>query len=484
MTDTTAQTILLTGATGYVGGRLLKILEQKGCRVRCLARTPAYLEQRVDPATEIVQGDVLDRQSLERACRGIDTAFYLIHSMGSSSDFEEQDRIAAGNFAGAAKQGGVKRIIYLGGLADESQPLSPHMRSRHEVGRLLRESGAPVLELRASIVIGSGSLSFEMIRSLTEKIPVMTVPKWVRVMAQPIGIDDLLAYLEESIRVPLASSTIVEIGGADRLSYCDLMKEYADQRGYKRLMIPVPVLTPYLSSLWLGLVTPLYARIGKKLIDSIKHPSIITHPTADTIFSVRPRGAREAIRAALRNEETLFLETRWSDAVSSGGSLHSGYGGVRVGNRLLDVREVKVDAGRDAAFAPIARIGGKNGWYAYNTLWKLRGILDMLAGGVGMRRGRPQQRELRAGDTLDFWRVEAYEKPRLLKLRAEMKLPGRAWLQFEVIPAETGTVIRQTAMFDPYGIWGLLYWYGVYPVHALIFNRMLRNIGLLAERGC
>jgi hypothetical protein len=246
-------------------------------------------------------------------------------------------------------------------------------------------------------------------------------------------------------------------------------------------MIPVPVLTPRLSSLWLGLVTPLYARVGKKLIDSIKHPSIIKNPTADTMFAVRPKSAREAIRSALHNEERLFLETRWSDAVSSGGDLSSRYGGTRVGNRLLDVREVRVTAGRDAAFAPIARIGGANGWYKYNYLWKLRGILDLLVGGVGMRRGRPTQRELRPGDALDFWRVEAYERPRLLRLAAEMRLPGRAWLEFEVIPGESETVIRQTAMFDPYGIWGLLYWYGIYPLHALVFRGTIRKIGERAE---
>ena len=468
--------ILLTGASGYVGGRLLQLLEQKNYPLRCLARNPDYLKSRVGKHTQVVKGDVLDKDSLIAALQDIDTAFYLVHSMGSSTGFEEQERLGATNFAEAARIAGLKRIIYLGGLGESWDDLSPHLRSRHAVGRILRDSGVLTIELRASIVIGSGSLSFEMIRSLTERLPVMIVPRWVEVLAQPIAIDSLLAYLMESIHLQIEESKIFEIGGTDRLSYGDLMREYARQRGLKRYMIRVPVLTPRLSSLWLGLVTPLYARIGRKLIDSIRHPTVVTDDSARHYFSVQPLSAAEAIRAALHNEEKEFAATRWSDAISSSGLNSSGYGGVLVKNRLIDSRSITVNTNMEAAFQSIARIGGENGWYAYNFLWRLRGMMDLLIGGVGMRRRRPANRELRAGDALDFWRVEAYEAPKRLRLQAEMKLPGKAWLEFELMPTDDQTIIHQTAIFYPSGLWGLVYWYGIYPLHVLVFKGMLREI--------
>ncbi|MGH7786450.1 MAG: SDR family oxidoreductase [Candidatus Binatia bacterium] len=477
-----AQRILLTGASGYVGGRLLPALEAAGYRVRCLARHPEFLAARVAPGTEVWRGDVLDLASLAPALADVDTAFYLVHSMGSAHSFVEQDRVGARNFGAAARRAGVRRIIYLGGLGEDRSDLSDHLRSRHEVGDLLRQSGVEVVELRASIVIGSGSLSFEMVRSLTEHLPVMVMPRWVRVRSQPIAIQDLLAYLMQSIALALPGSRVIEIGGADQVSYRDLMVEYARQRGLRRIMIPVPVLTARLSSLWLGLVTPLYARVGRKLIESIAHPTVVRDDSARHLFSIAPQGVAASIATALRNEDREFAASHWFDALSSSGSPASAYGGRRVRGRLLDVRERLVAVPPAAAFEPIRRIGGANGWYAWNSLWRLRGWLDLLSGGVGLRRGRPAHRALRAGDSLDFWRVETYDPPRRLRLFAEMRVPGRAWLEFEVEPAPGGARIRQTAVFHPNGLAGLLYWYGIYPLHALVFRAMVAAIAQRAER--
>jgi len=475
------RTILLTGATGYVGGRLLAELEAKGHRVRCLARRPEFLAGRVGATTEVVPGDCLAPETLGAALAGVDTAFYLIHSMGSTGDFEEQDRAAATNFGRAAKDAGVGKIVYLGGLGDQSDALSRHLQSRQETGKCLRASGVPVIELRASIILGSGSLSFELIRALVERLPVMICPRWVRVKAQPIAIEDVIAYLEESLALP-AESRIFEIGGADVVSYESIMREYARQRGLRRVLIFVPVLTPRLSSLWLGLTTPVYARVGRKLIESIKNPTVVTDAASLTAFGVRPMGLREAIERAIGKEDREFIATRWSDAMSSGASPRT-WGGTKFGSRLVDTRTAFVPVGAAAAFAPIRRIGGERGWYYANALWRLRGLLDLLAGGVGMRRGRPHPDQLRIGDALDFWRVEAYEPDRRLRLAAEMKVPGRAWLEFEISAVEGGSTIHQTAVFDPAGLWGLVYWYGVYPLHARIFQGMLAAVADRAVRG-
>lgn len=471
--------ILLTGASGYVGGRLLRRLEARGLPVRCLVRQPERFAGRVAPTTEIVRGDALDPESLSVALRGVGAAYYLIHSMGSSGVFEDLDRHAATHFAEAARAERIERIIYLGGLGRSETGLSSHLSSRQEVGEILRGSGLPVLELRASIVIGSGSLSYEMIRALTERLPVMITPRWVNVPAQPIGIDDLLEYLTRSLDLPLRESRIVGIGGADRVSYGDLMREYARQRGLRRAMIPVPVLTPHLSSLWLGLVTPLYARIGRKLVESLRHPTVVDGDDALRLFGVRPAGVREAIARALRNEDEEFATTRWSDALASAGPQRS-WAGVRFGNRIVDSRTVLVPAPADALFRAVEGIGGDRGYYFADWLWKLRGILDLLAGGVGIRRGRRDPDHLEVGDTLDWWRVEAIERPRRLRLVAEMKLPGRAWLEFEVQDRGAVRELRQTAIFDPVGLPGLVYWYSIFPLHEMIFRGMLRAI---ARRG-
>jgi uncharacterized protein YbjT (DUF2867 family) len=472
--------ILLTGATGYVGGRLLTALVAAGHHVRCLARRPEALQHRAGPQVEVVDGDVQDPDSLTRALAGCEAAYYLVHSMGVAHGFEEADRRAAANFGRAARAVGLRRVIYLGGLGGGAT-LSPHLASRQEVGRILADSGVPTLEFRASIVIGSGSLSFEMTRALVERLPIMITPRWVRTRAQPIAVEDLIAYLVAGLELDPPESRVFEIGGADVVSYEELMREYARQRGLRRLIVPVPVLSAALSSLWLGLVTPLYARVGRKLIDSLGNPTVVTDEKARRTFAVQPRGFREAIARALANEDREVAATRWSDALSAGGIPRS-WAGVRFGSRLIDSRTVRVDAPPATAFEPVQRLGGTTGWYGADGFWRLRGFVDLLVGGVGLRRGRRDPRHLVVGDTVDFWRVEAIEPGRLLRLAAEMRLPGRAWLVFEVTPHGGGAAIRQTALFDPAGLSGLAYWYVLYPLHAVVFARLLRGIAHRVRR--
>ena len=473
--------ILLTGATGYVGGRLLSRLQQRGLYTRCVTRRPEALLDRITATTSVVEGDVFKPQSLQAAFEGVETAYYFVHSMGDNRDFESQDRIAAENFAKAATHAGVRRLVYLGGLGNPDEKLSKHLRSRQETGDVLRAHHSQVIEFRASIVIGSGSLSFEMIRALVERLPIMICPRWVQVKAQPIAVEDLLAYLIAALKLPVSASQVYEIGGPDQVSYGQIMHEYARQRGLTRWMIPVPLLTPYLSSLWLGLVTPLYARVGRKLVESLRNPTLVSNNLAESVFSVCPRSIRDAIARALVNEDREFAETRWSDSLSSAGKPQT-WGGDRYGSRLVDSRSITVSVPPEQAFAPIRHIGGRTGWYYGNWLWSLRGFLDLLIGGVGVRRGRRDPENLRVGDPLDFWRVEVFELNQRLRLQAEMKLPGRAWLEFEVSPCEHGSTIRQTAIFDPLGLAGLLYWYGIYPLHQIVFAGMLRNLARAAER--
>ena len=479
MRDQAAARVLVTGATGYVGGRLVPVLERAGVRVRCMARRPEFLVGRVGPATEIVRGDCLDRASLDPVLRDVHTAYYLVHSLGTRGRFEEQDRRAARNFAAAARAAGVRRIVFLGALGDTGEGLSPHLRSRQETGDVLRSGGVPVIEFRASIILGSGSLSYELIRALVERLPVMLCPTWVRVPAQPIAIEDVVAYLRGALDLPPGPSRIFEIGGADRTSYAGIMQEYARQRGLRRVMIPMPVLTPYLSSLWLGLTTPIYARVGRKLVESLRNPTVVRDDAAHRAFLVQPMGLRRAVARARINEDREFAVTRWNDALSATREPVS-YGGMRFGSRLVDSRAVTVPVPPHAAFTPIRRIGGRTGWYSGHRLWRLRGALDILVGGVGLRRGRRDPEQLAVGDALDFWRVVGYEPDRRLRLAAEMRLPGRAWLQFEVVPVPEGSVIRQTAIFDPAGLLGLAYWYGIYPIHAHVFRGMLRAIATAA----
>jgi uncharacterized protein YbjT (DUF2867 family) len=474
--------VLVTGATGYVGGRLAAALERAGVPLRCLARRPENLAGRLAASTEVVKGDCLDPDTLPPALTGVETAYYLVHSMGSGRRFAELDAAAARNFAEAARIAGVRRIVYLGGLgAAADSTLSEHLRSRQHTGDVLRATGVPVVELRASIVIGSGSLSYEMVRALVERLPVMVCPRWVQVRTQPIAIDDLVAYVLAARELPEGAEGVYEIGGPEAVSYRDIMLEYARQRGLRRWLIPVPLLTPRLSSLWLGLVTPLYARVGRKLIESLRNPTVVTSDRARKTFSVRPRPLREAIARALSGEDAELANTRWSDALSSS-ALSPPWGGTRFGTRLVDSRARMVAASPAQAFAPVRRLGGSAGWYWGDALWSLRGAIDLAAGGAGLRRGRRDPELLRVGEHVDFWRVEAYEPDRRLSLSAEMRLPGRAWLQFEVTAKGEGrSEIRQTAIFDPAGLGGLLYWYALFPIHSLIFKRLLREIAARAE---
>jgi len=436
----------------------------------------------VGAGTEVVVADLLEPESLPAALEGIDVAYYLVHSMGSSGDFVEKERAAATNFVEAADRAGVGTIVYLGGLGDPTEHLSTHLASRQETGHILRSGAARVIEFRASIVIGSGSLSFEMVRALVERLPILICPRWVSVAAQPIAIEDVLAYLEGALDLPAGPSEVFEIGGPDRVSYREIMLEYARQRGLRRWLISVPLLTPRLSSLWLGLVTPVYARVGRKLVESLRHPTVVQDDRALQAFPIRPRSVRDAIARALEREDQELAETRWSDALSAAGEAPP-WGGRRFGSRLLDSRSIRIPVPPEAAFRPVRRIGGRTGWYHAGGLWKIRGFLDLLIGGVGLRRGRPDPEFLRVGDPVDFWRVEAYEPDRRLRLRAEMKVPGRAWLEFEVSPDGEGSVLRQTASFDPLGVAGLLYWYAVYPVHGFVFGGMLRAIARAAREG-
>ena len=447
--------VLLTGATGYIGSRLLESFEEAGQRVRCLARRPAALSGRRD-STEVVQGDCLDPSSLERAFQGVHTAYYLVHSMAAGSSFAALDRRAAENFAGAAARAGVKQIVYLGGLADDRAALSTHLQSRAETGALLRASGVPVLEFRASIVIGANSLSFEMIRGLVERLPVMICPRWVNTPTQPIAVDDVIAYLRAALDGPVAQSTVVEIGGPDVVSYGDIMRAYARLRGLRRLLVPVPVLTPRLSGLWLALVTPAQAQIGRALVEGLRNPTLVRSPAARERFPIVPMPLADALRIAADDRSGATWKT--------------------------DSRSVDVDVPPEQAFAPIRRIGGTTGWYFGNLLWALRGAMDRLVGGVGMGRGRRNADDCQAGDVIDGWTVEAFEANRLLRLSADMRLPGRAWLEFEVTPLDAGrSRIRQTALFDPRGLLGRAYWYAVLPVHAVMFRGMLRHLAARAE---
>ena len=468
---------LLTGATGYIGGRLLKRLERDGSAVRCLCRNPETLGWRVAPGTEVVQGDLLKPASLDAAFFGVDTAFYLVHSMNSGDEFETEERRAAHNFAVAAREAGVRRIVYLGGLA-HGAGLSAHMRSRVETGNILRASGIPVIELQASIVIGSGSASFEMIRSLVERLPVMITPRWVNTAAQPIAIEDVIDYLAASARLPANGNLTFEIGGADITSYMGIMREYARQRKLRRWIVHVPFLSLSLSSRWLTLITPVYAAIGRSLIASVRNPSVVLNHAALDAFDIRPMGITRAIERALANEDRSLAETRWSDARMPAALLSAL---PEPGAQLfVNKQTARVPVAPLQAFAPIRRIGGRTGWYFGNALWRVRGLVDLMMGGVGMRRGRPDPETPSPGSTLDFWRVESYEPGRRLRLFAEMKVPGRAWLEFRAEPDGASTVITQLAEFEPRGLFGILYWHLLTPIHEVIFRGMLRRIAAAA----
>jgi uncharacterized protein YbjT (DUF2867 family) len=463
----------ITGANGYIGTMLIAHLQDMYPDLVALSRQPSWISARY-PQLETRFFDAFDVASCDAALADIDTLYYLIHSMQMGAAFAEAEATCARNVAQSVKaHGRCRRIIYLGGIGDaDDRALSPHLASRARVEEILRESGAQILGFQASVVIGNGSTSFELIRALTERLPMMVVPKWVDVMAQPIAIDDVLAYLSQAAVVDIDASMTIEIGGQGTCSYLGLMQRYAALRGLRRYFIRIPVLTPWLSSLWLGLVTPVYSRVGRKLIESIRHPSVVRSALNAQQFAVNPMSLGLAMQRAISAHESA------SWAQSTG--IPEKVGVDSVGpyrKRFVDRREVFLTCSASAVFSVVASLGGATGWYSYDFLWRLRGYVDLLVGGVGLRRGRPVARDIRVGDTVDWWRVLTYVPGQEVSLLAEMKVPGRATLSFTLEqPAAGGVRLVQEATFEVSGFWGALYWYLLYPVHAVMFAKMLRGI--------
>ena len=472
---------LVTGATGYIGGRLVPMLAQRNVAVRCVARQAERLTARDWASVEVLEGDLADPSVLPEALREIDVAYYLVHSMASGTAFREVDRVMAANFGRAAADAGVKRIIYLGGLGDPEEVESNHLVSRHEVGRALASGGVPVVEFRAAVIIGSGSASFEIIRHLTERLPVMITPRWVNSRCQPIGIRDVLDYLLEALEHPTADG-VYEIGGPDVLTYREMMLRYGKARGLRRWIFSLKVPHPEFSAQFVDLLTPVPYRIVHPLVESLQTDTVVLNPRALNEFSVRPAGYDLAVSRALQRVADDNVITTWASSLSSfsdqlpvGGELNVHEG------MLADHYRRSVNAPPLTVFDAICSLGGDAGWPAGNFLWQLRGAMDRIVGGVGMRRGRRHPRELHLGEPLDFWRVEALETPHLLRLRAEMKLPGRAWLQFEVVDDANGSRVEQTAFYEPRGVLGYAYWWAVHPFHRFIFPGMLRAIARQSE---
>ncbi len=469
--------ILVVGASGYIGSRLVPALQERGHDLVLVSRDARPLAARF-PETRVVGADLLEPATLEGALAGVEVAYYLAHSMGSGErNFAERDIDAARNFATAAARAGVARIVYLGGLGDDGAGLSHHLASRQATGAELAAHGVPVTEFRAAVIIGSGSASFEILRHLTERLPIMITPRWVATRCQPIGIRDVLAYLVGALDHPDVTG-IVGIGGPDVLSYGDMMRTYARVRGLRRLMIPVPVLTPRLSSYWVNLVSPVPASIARPLIEGLRNEVVVRDPAPAATFGLTPATYELALRQAIDRTEGHDVESTWFDSLDVPGreelasvTSHEGM--------IIERRQRLVAAAPDRVFAEIERLGGRAGWPYANALWRLRGWIDRLVGGVGMRLGRRDPNHLRLGDALDFWRVEEVRRPELLRLRAEMRVPGRAWLQYEVVAVDGGSQLVQTAFFEPRGLLGLAYWYALYPIHGLIFRGTVR---VLAER--
>jgi uncharacterized protein YbjT (DUF2867 family) len=480
---------LVTGSTGYIGGRLVSALLEGGFRVRAMARHPETLRDRSwRDQVEVATADATDCADLDRALEGVDVAYYLIHALGSGARFEDRDRRTAETFAGAAATAGVGRIVYLGGLFPDGEELSAHLRSRKEVGDILMASGVPTTVLRAAVILGSGSASFEMLRYLTERLPVMVTPRWLDNRIQPIAVRDVLRYLVESASMPTEVSRPFDIGGPDVLRYRDMMHRYAHVAGLpRRRILTVPVLTPSLSSHWVGLVTPVPNAIARPLVDSLIHEVVCKEHDIDQYVAPPPGGLTgfdRAVELALAKIRDLDVATSWTNASTpgapsdpfpsdphwSGGSLYT------------DEREAVVKTTPKQLWDVLEGIGGDTGWYSWGLGWTVRGLLDRLVGGPGLRRGRRNPQHLAVGDAVDFWRVEEVVPPRLLRLRAEMRLPGQAWLELSTDTDEEGaTVYRQRAIFHPRGLLGHVYWWLISPFHGVVFGGMKRNIASTAE---
>ncbi len=471
--------ILVTGATGYVGGRLVPRLVDAGYRVRCLVRDASRLQGRpwLD-RVEVTTGDALDPASLAKAFRDVTGAYYLIHGMKGGKGDAERDLQAAHNFIDAAEGQGIRRIIYLGELVDPTANLSPYLRSRHETGYILRQSHVPVTEFRAGMIVGSGSVLFEMIRYLAEREPVYLCPAWFFSTAQPIAIRDVLAYLIAALDASEAIGKLIEIGGPTRLSYAEMLLGYAEERNLKRVLIRTPFYAPRLSAYWVHMVTPIHWRAVLPLIEGLRASLILHDDTARTLFpQIQPIDFQTAVHLALGRIQRDNVETSWSDAlVTAQGDIQPYTFRVEEG-MMFERRTLRLDVPAAAVFQAYTGVGGTRGWLYMDWAWALRGWMDKAIGGVGIRRGRRHPDDIRPGESLDFWRVEAVEKDRLLRLRAEMKVPGKAWLQFESTPQEDGkTLLSETAYFAPRGFWGFVYWYAMWPFHAFLFDGLIRRL--------
>ena len=487
-TDGTASRALVLGATGYIGGRLVPRLLAAGYRVRVLARDPARVGAFVwGDLVEIVEGEAADPAALADAAQDVDVLYYLIHSMTAGKGFEDAGRRAARTVATAAEEASIHRIVYLGGLHPTDAPLSPHLRSRVEVGRILLDSSVPTIVLQAGVVIGSGSASFEMVRHLTEVLPYMPAPKWVRNRIQPIAVRDVLYYLLGAARVDADADRAVDIGGPDVLRYGQMMNGYAVEAGLRqRAIAALPVLTPGLASHWVGLVTPIPASIARPLVESLQNECVVKNHDIDDLIPPPAGGLtpyRQAVRLALGREDEDAIETSWRDGDVSGVPSDPLPSDPEWAGRVVftDIRTARTTASPEALWRVIEGIGGKNGWYSSPFLWTVRGWMDRVVGGIGLARGRRSRARLAVGDALDFWRVEAIEPGRFLRLRAEMRVPGLAWLEMRVTEDAVGSRYDQRAVFFPLGLAGRLYWLAVLPFHGLIFSAMARRIAATAE---
>ncbi|MEW6400520.1 MAG: SDR family oxidoreductase [Chloroflexota bacterium] len=481
MSDT--KLILVTGATGYVGGRLVPRLLEKGYRVRCLVRDPARLQGR--PwlrQVEVCSGDALMPNTLIDAMKDVSVAYYMIHGKQGGRIDANRDLAVARNFAAAAEEVGIQRIIYLGELVDPTANLSPYLRSRHETGYLLRHGKVPVTEFRAGMIVGSGSVLFEMIRYLCEREPVLMCPAWFFSQAQPIAIRDVLSYLIAALDTPDSIGRVIEIGGPRHLTYADMLLGYAKERGLTRKLYRLPVNAPHLSAYWVHMVTPIHWRVVAPLIEGLRASLIVRDEAARRLFPrIQPIDFQTAVHLALNRIQRDNVETHWSDAlVIAQGDVKPYFFAVEEG-LFVERRQVLLDIPSHDIFRAYAGIGGERGWLYMDWAWAFRGWIDKLIGGVGIRRGRRHPDEIRTGESLDFWRVEAVETDRLMRLRAEMKVPGKAWLEFQSEPEDGKTLFTVTAYFDPHGLPGFLYWYAMWPFHAFLFDGLTRQLASRAR---